>query len=224
MARSHRFAVAAAAATLALNLSAHAFLLQNPGLNAGPDFNSADFWTLIEPDTTATGMPVDSANFQGFANHEAAGTRGLWFKSFEGGINDDAPDTVNAILYQDVPATPGTDYTLSAWFKYETGYNGQNNLFIEFLDAADGVITLANLEVDALQTNDNTWRQFMINAVAPAGTVTARVGANMLDGMNSQMNPQSAFVDDFILIPAPGAAAMLLGMGGIVSQRKRSIK
>ena len=62
----------------------------------------------------------------------------------------------------------------------------------------------------------------MLNAVAPAGTVTARVGANMFDGVNSQMNPQSAFVDDFTLIPAPGAAALLtLGLLTSAIRRRR---
>ena len=41
-----------------------------------------------------------------------------------------------------------------------------------------------------------------------------------VDGVLAGANPQSAYVDDFELIPSPGAGA-LLGMSGLVALRRR---
>lgn len=221
MARSVSYASSVTVVFLSAAAANAGGLLVNPQLESGANSNFADGWNLIEPSVDDSGMPVDTASFQGFANHEAGGTRGLWFRSFEGGLGGDQPFAVSAVLYQDVPAIPGENYTLSAWFRAEVNYVGQNDLFMEFLDAGNGFIGGAAINVDALQTNDNTWRQFMVGAVAPAGTATVRVGASMYNGMNADMNPQSAFVDDFTLIPAPGAAAML-GVMGLAAARRRA--
>lgn len=205
----------------------NAGLLQNPGLELGGDNNSADGWTLVEPDLNDTGAPVNSAEFAPFANHEAGGSRGLWFRSFEGGLSAGSPPTVSATLYQDVPGVPGENYMVSAWFRYEANYSGADpmsptatDLFIEFLGAGDALIASTVLDVDAVQDNDNVWRQFSVNGVAPAGTMTVRVGASMFDGVSTQMN-QSAFVDDFDLVPSPAGAAVLGLMGMFGAGRRR---
>jgi hypothetical protein len=46
----------------------------------------------------------------------------------------------------------------------------------------------------------------------------------MIDGVNSDSNPQSAFVDDFSLtaIPEPGTMAMVLIGVGVLALRRRS--
>ncbi|MCA9282628.1 MAG: hypothetical protein KDA30_11360 [Phycisphaerales bacterium] len=223
MGRSAIFA--ASAAVLLCAAGAQAGLLVNPFLETGADQDSADGWTLLEPNVDDTGSPVDTASFQGFANHEVGGARGLWFRSFEGGNGPGSPATVSATLYQDLPGTPGQTYTLSAWFKEEANFIGQNSLFIEFLGAGDSLISSAVLDVDAVQINDSTWRQFMVNGVAPMGTVTVRVGANMFDGMFSTTpGAQSTFVDDFELsaIPAPaGVVVAGVGLTGLAARRRR---
>lgn len=214
MGRSAIFAASAVVLLCAANAALAGGMLINGDLELGADGNSADGWILNE-----TPGGANSADFTGFANHTPAGERGLWFRSFEGGA---AVPSVDAILYQDVPAVPGVNYALSAWFKEEVGYLGQNLLFIHFFDAGNGFIGSVSLDVDAVQTNDNTWRQFSVNGVSPAGTAMIRVGANMQDGVNSMMNPQSAFVDDFELVPSPaGVTVAGVGLFGMAARRRR---
>lgn len=195
-------------------------LLQNPDLEMPFDemggSNIATGWELIEPDLDGAGAPVNSASFESFGNHTPGGDRGLWFRSFEGGLGGDKPFTVNAHLQQTLPGAPGVEYAISAWFRYEANYSGadpmaptQTILAIDFLDGAAMVISSAELDIDGVQDNDSVWRQFSVDGVAPAGTAFVRARASMIDGVLSPANPQSAFVDDFILVPAPGALVLL---------------
>lgn len=217
------FAVAASSAHAGTNL------LINGDFETPPtdDINFATGWTLEEPSMTMSGAPVDSADFESFANHTGGGNRGLWFRSFEGGLLADSPDTVDAHLYQDVAGIAGVQYTLSAWFRIETAYAGldplnptQTVLALEFLNGVGGVLSSAELDIDVAYIPGNTWQQFFLISIAPLGTETVRVRASMFDGVNSNVNPQSAFVDDFVLVPAPGALA-LLGMGLFVARRRQ---
>ena len=216
MGRSAIFAASAAVLLCAANAALAGGMLINGDLELGADGNSADGWILNE-----TPGGANSADFTGFANHTPAGARGLWFRPFDGGIGG---PPVNAILYQDVPAVPGVDYVLSAWFKEEAGYSGQNLLFMHFFDAGDGLIGSVSFDVDAAQTNDSVWRQFSVGSVAPAGTAVIRVGANMQDGVFSDMNPQSSFVDDFQLLAIPAPAGVVdagMGLTGLAARRRR---
>lgn len=194
-------------------------LLVNGNLDDPGDHESdiATGWTLEEPSLDGTGTPVNSATFATFADHTGAGGVGLWFRSFEGGLGDDEPFEVDAHLYQDVPGTPGAAYALSAWFRFETNYPGTNPfavtdtlLALEFLDAGDAVIGSAIANADDLYPGTGDWFQVSTNGVAPAGTATVRARASMLSGVLVPDNPQSAFVDDFSLIPEPASAMMLL--------------
>jgi hypothetical protein len=203
--------------------------LTNPGLDSPPDHETdiATGWTLIEPDVDAAGMPVNSATFASFANHTPGGTRGLWYRSFEGGLGGDEPATVDAHLQQDVPGTPGTNYTLSAWYRYETFYSGtdsfadtQTNLAIDFLGAGDVLLSSSVLDVDAVQLPDGTWREFSVSGIAPAGTVEVRARSSMLDGILEPSNPQSAFVDDFTLVPEPGTIVCLIPALALLMRRR----
>ena len=198
--------------------------LEDPAIHSS---NLATGWTLVEPSLDAMAMPVDSASFVNFNNHTPGGERSLWFRSFEGGLGNDAPFSVDAHLYQDVPGVPGRVYELSAWFLYEMGYSGldptvgtQTLLALEFLDAGDGVIGSSVLDIDTLQSGDSVWRQYSVNGVSPAGTVSIRARASMINGVLADTNPQSAFVDDLSLIPTPGAGAAL-GLGGLLALRRR---
>jgi hypothetical protein len=206
-------------------------LLVNGNLDDPPDHETdiATGWTLEEPDVDIFGDPVNSATFATFANHTPGGVRGLWLRPFEGGINDENPDTVTAHLYQDVPGVPGVQYTLSAWFRMEANYSGldpaaptQTVLALEFHGAGGVLLAAGELDIDLAYIPGNTWQQFTIISVAPLGTTTVRVRASMLDGVIDDMNPQSAFVDDFVLVPGPSALAFLACAVVIGNRRRRN--
>ncbi len=200
-------------------------LLVNPGLELPLDAPSGsdliDGWTLLEPSVDDVGAPVNSASFTSFANHTPGGDRGLWLRSFEGGLGGDEPATVDATLYQDVAAFAGVEYTLTAWFRYEANFTtGAVLLSIQFLDAGMGELSNATVDINSVNARDNVWREFSINAVAAPGTAFLRASVRMIDGVVAPANPQSGFVDDFSLVPAPGAGA-LLAMGMIIPRRRR---
>lgn len=204
------------------------FLLTNGDLELGSGQNDATGWSLAEPDVDVNLDPVNSADFTNFANHTPAGNRGLWLRSFEGSLNANAPEFVDAILSQEVPGVAGALYELTAWFRYEANYSGadaavptQTLLAIAFLDAGDGVVGLAQVDLDGLQANDNVWRQFGVQGVAPAGTVKLRVGMAMIGGQVTPENPQSAFVDDFVLVPGPGVVGAMAIFGVGAGGRRR---
>lgn len=208
---------------------AFATLLVNGDLELGADGNTADGWTLIEPDMDDAGMPTNSAEFIGFANHTMGGARGLWYRSFEGGLGGDNPMQVDAILQQDVAGTAGDIYTASAWFRYETNYSGldpfaptQTLFGLEFLDAGNSVISSTIVDIDGVYDvmQLNQWQQFTIMDMAPMGTVSVRVSASMIDGVLEPANPQSAFVDDFVLTPEPTSGLLLLAGMSLLRRRR----
>jgi hypothetical protein len=184
--------------------------LANPNFNLLPPELPGSF-TLTE---SPTGR--DTAGGASFANRLAPGANGMWLKAFSGSLADPS----DATLSQTLAATVGGNYTFSAWSKWEANYSGglaaisgspsptQTLLEMAFLDAGNLVIgtpVIVNLKT-AGQLNDNTWRQYSVNGVAPAGAASVRVSAIMNDGVNAGGNPQSAFFDDLSLTLA-GAPA-----------------
>ncbi|MAY73241.1 MAG: hypothetical protein CMJ31_00680 [Phycisphaerae bacterium] len=196
-------------------------LLTNGDLEIGADGNTADGWTLTEPDMDVSGGAVNSAEFVGFANNTMGGARGLWFRSFEGGLGDDEPFMVNAILTQDVAGVEGVEYTLSAFSFIEANFTADALLLgIDFLDMGGNVLNSVELDLTTVNMADATWRQFSVSGIGDAGTVGIRARAELVNGVLADANPQSAFVDDFVLVPAPSALA-LLGLGGLTATRRR---
>ncbi|BBO34627.1 dockerin type I domain-containing protein [Lacipirellula parvula] len=184
--------------------------LANPNFNLLPPEFPGSF-TLTE---SPSGR--DTAGGASFANRQAPGANGVWLKAFSGSLADPS----DATLSQTVAATVGGNYTFSAWSKWETNYSGglaaisgspsptQTLIELAFLDAGNVVIgtpVTVNLKT-AGQLNDNTWRQYSVNGIAPAGAVNVRVSAIMNDGVNSGANPQSAFFDDLSLTLAAAPA------------------
>lgn len=221
--KSAMFCLAAIAA--AAGLASAQNLLVNGDLESPADAPNetdiTDGWTLVEPDTDSAGGAINSATFVGFANRTPGGDRGLWFRSFEGGLGGDAPFAVNATLFQDVAATAGQSYTFSAWFRFERFYTSDNTILaMQFLDAGDNVIDVAFADINTLNARDGEWREFSVSAIAAAGTVKIRAAVDFAGGRLATGNPQSAFVDDLRLVPAPSAAA-LLALGGLAVGRRR---
>jgi hypothetical protein len=221
--------------------------LDDPGTH---EADVATGWTLTEGPDGPLG-PTNTATFASFANHTPAGADptqvGLWCRSFEGGLGGDEPSRVFAHLQQTVPGVPGAAYTMSGWARFETFYaGGVDNLndgatptvpndgppsptdtffALEFLDAGSTLLSSVQVELRANgQLNDGTWREHTLNGVSPAGTALVRVRASMIDGaLNPGVNPQSAFVDDFTLVPEP-ASLGLLSLAGLrlLARRRRS--
>jgi hypothetical protein len=204
-------------------------------------------WTLNE-------SPVpdrDPATLIDFADHTTPGpdNRGIWFKPFEGDFPG-FPDVifVDADLIQAVPGIPGQIYQMSGWARFEAGYAGgvdtiatgtgttregmpslTDTFFsLEFLGAGNVVLpgsVSVELRADG-QTNNNQWLQHTLMGTAPAGTLSVRVRASMVDGeFNKDIDTgQSAFVDDFVLQVVPEPCTLLLvlpGVAGIVSTSRR---
>lgn len=194
--------------------------LENP-LDAPNGSDLIDGWTLIEPDVDGAGASVNSASFESFANHTPGGDRGLWIRSFEGGQGGDEPFTVNPSLYQDVTAHAGNEYTLSAWFRFEANYASDHTfLSLQFFDAMMNELSMTSIDVNLLNELDSVWREFNVVAIADPGAMFVRARMDVIGGQLAPANPQSGFVDDFVLIPSPGGAA-LFALAGFTSRLRR---
>lgn len=152
----------------------------------------------------------------------------VFFKPFTGNAED---GSATGHLYQDNPATPGVTYTLTGWAGAEPNFLGGAEFAIEFLNAGNAVIgssildlLAAGLLVDNGEPFD--YKQYMIVAVAPVGTVSVRARASMIDGMaNPQGGGQAFVVDDFELtdstVPVPEPASLVLTVSGFAAAAYR---
>jgi Immunoglobulin domain len=145
---------------------------------------------------------------------------GFFFKPFQGSLGP--PDNLlDVYLYQDNPATPGTSFTLSGYPSAQANYCGYfttnspapATLFvIEFLDNTGAIIQSNAFDLIAAGMPNNgplsspTFQYTTPSVTAPAGTVTVRAGATMLNAYGTS-GSQSWFVDSFDLesTAAPGS-------------------
>jgi hypothetical protein len=186
-------------------------LLTNGDLNT---IGTVTEWTLTRSPTQFTGLIQNSA----FAAHSGSG--GFWLRPFT------TIDAIGqALASQVVDGVAGGEYTFSAWSKWEANYLNSDPtdtiIQIEFLDD-EGVVIGSPTTLDlatAGQLADSTWRQFSIDATAPAGTVDVRVtaGANEMRANDVMMGQQqSAFFDDLVLeLAAPGLEGDHNGDGAV---------
>lgn len=196
---------------------------ENVGVRAvtGPyeDEMSSEPWAGPAP------TPVTADGLLNPAPYNASPDWAAFFKPFSGNATDGA---ATGHLYQDVPATPGTEYTLRGWAGAEANFLGDAEFAIEFLDAGSGVISgtsldliAAGLFVDNGQPFD--YKQYTVTATAPAGTVSVRARVSMIDTMSNPAGGGQAFVvDDFSLVPEPSTALgmVLLGSAALVRRRR----
>jgi hypothetical protein len=153
---------------------------------------------------------------------------GVFFKPFSGG-GANGPATGH--LYQDNPGTPGMKYILTGWAGAEANaLMADAVLAIDFLDAGNGIIGGASLSLLPTLFVDNgqpfDYKQYMVMAVAPAGTATVRARASMIDAVSNPAGGGQAFVvDDFELtcVPEPATIALVgLAVAGLLGLRRRS--
>jgi hypothetical protein len=199
-------------------------LLRDPGFEATDvDAQTNPFWTLD------VNLPGDGA--EPAARYQAApwasnptGTPGIgiWNRAFDGTPENPA----EARIYQDVTGVPGTEYTLTAYYKAETFYtSAATAVGIEFLQGGT-VVGSSNVDLNtAAAPYDGAWNQYTVMATAPVGTETVRVFGLMVQGVVGAGNPQSSMFDDFSLtaVPEPSTgvlAALLFGCMAFVVHRR----
>jgi hypothetical protein len=175
----------------------------------------------------------DAAASEAFADVDGGGS-GLFFKAFTGNPPwDPTAGDVDVDVYQDNPGTPGMKYVLTGWFGAEANYSGLNTpganslLGLDFLGPADLLLGSAELDLEAAGLGGPNaglnYEQFMVMAVAPAGTVEVRARITMVDGVFFQ-DPGQAFVADclsLVCVPEPSTALMGgLALLGMIARRR----
>jgi hypothetical protein len=151
----------------------------------------------------------------------------VFFKPFTGNVTD---GSATGHLYQDNPATPGLTYRLTGWAGAEANVLMADAVFaLEFLDAGASVIGGSVLSLMPTLFTPNgqpfNYKQYSVSATAPAGTVSVRARASMIDALSNPAGGGQAFVvDDFVLgVPEPTTAALVgLGLTVLVGIRRRS--
>lgn len=189
-------------------------ILGSPGANGQANPGPAG-WNITAIESI-NGPFNDGADSETWCDEDGGGY-GLFFKPFQGSTNANPAldNTISVWFSQDNPSSPNTKYTLSAYAVGEANYSGyqtsvNNNglspytaLFVEFLDAnGNGIVTntydlvahgLSNAG-DPVPSTQFTTPQF----TAPAGTVTVRAGAEMLNVWGTS-GAQSMMMDVFDL-------------------------
>jgi hypothetical protein len=186
-------------------------------------------WTLQEFRAVNPSAAADTASLEGFANSggSVTGEFGLWVKGFAG---NPTAGLATMILSQSVPAVPGETYSFKGEALFETYYSGgvetleAGSLFgaipsptrtefeLAFLDAGGAVIgtpVVRNLKPEVFNGFGYT-AVSPISDVAPAGAASVRVRAMGIDMANNQLNPQSAFMDNFSLTTLSAPSTELL--------------
>jgi hypothetical protein len=172
----------------------------------------------VEISQTVAGTPGTTYSFSGWAHFEGGYAGGVQFLDL---LSPNQRNQNAQAINPGVPIAALTD-TIFA---------------LEFLDGVGNVLPdsiVYELHDDGGQQNDNeldgiTWVQHVLSAQAPAGTVSVRVRAGMIDGeFNIDAPHQNVFFDDFSLtsltrsVPEPGTLTLLgLGLGLVLATAAR---
>jgi len=213
--------VLAAVAAVWLCAAAQGQLLNDPGfqLATSDTQTSNSNWALTVnfPDGASPAASFKTASFarDPADPNDAVGT-GIWFRSFEGNQNAGVDPPADATLSQIVPNVSGGDYFLTFSARREANFTATAwyaTLSSDGTGGSDTIDLLVNLP------NDGLWytRNLQLTGVSAGDNLTVQVV--MDDGVVSQLNPQSAFVDNFQLVPEP-ASALLLGGGLLLLPRR----
>ena len=185
----------------------------------GQNGNTPNNWT-VDSTESVNGTYNDGASSETFANVCCVNGTGLFFKAFAGSLGPPA-NLINVNFYQDNPTTPGTKITFSGYAAAEANYCGRFNtnspapqtLFVfQFLDSGNNVLASNVLDLAAaglpLGTGSAATLFTMPQFTAPAGAVTVRAGASMVNGYNCGPGPSQAFIVDALdleSVPPPGS-------------------
>src|SRR5207249_10537306 len=140
----------------------------------------------------------DGMSSESFANVLDPGGNGLFFKPFQGAATG---DKITANLYQDKLVSAGQTLTMTGWAGAGTGYIGLvdptvgSEFHLKFFNSSNVLLAdnLLNLMTSGLGVGPPTppaggfgYHPYSITATAPAGTLYARVEADMI---NAYGNP-----------------------------------
>jgi hypothetical protein len=190
-------------------------------------------WSVIS-ERPVTGPFADGCSSETFANVLGPNGYGLFFKPFQGATTN----KITVDFYQDVPATAGVSYTLIGWAGAGANYIGRTDSTVEslfhltFLGASSNILLNATLNLAAAGLGVGAptppatgfgYHPYTLSALAPAGTVSVLVGAEMVNAYNNPLGGDQAFVvDAFSLVPEPGAISLVaLGMTSLLVFRRR---
>lgn len=227
----------AAFAVASMATLAQANLLDDGNLSladSGAQTSNSDWVLTVNfPDTVD-----DAAQFQtGFANAqntgvggtEAPGTgTGVWFKSFEG-LQAPGDALAQADLSQSVVAPNNGDYVLTFVASREANFSAGS---WDATLSSSGTGGSASIDLLVAALNDGnlgsaasaggTPLSLTLAGVSAGDTLTVSVA--MVNGVDAQTNPQSAFVDSFNLVqvvPEPASAGVFGVLVGFAAMRRR---
>ncbi len=192
--------------------------------NVGTRAISGAYEDEMSSEAFAGGAPTPAtADGTGLGHPDGCGGTdcGVFFKPFSGNATD---GKATGHLFQDNPGTPGLKYTLTGWAGAEANALMTDAVFaVEFLDGGGVEIPLSGAELSLLPTLfvDNgqpfDYKMYTVMATAPAGTVSVRARASMIDAMGNPAGGGQAFVvDDFTLTGIPEPASVMLGLIGVL--------
>jgi hypothetical protein len=219
-------------------------LLTNPDL----DLTSVSTQTLATPTgwtatatKTISGPFSDGMSSETFANVQQPGGFGLFFKPFQGGGVNTPTDLISASLSQDKLVSPGSTYTMTGWAGAGASYIGLTDptvgstFHLKFLNSSSVVIAdnVLNLVTAGLGTGTPTspatgfgYHPYSITATAPAGTLFARVEADMTNAYTNPAGGDQAFVVDAFSLAVPEPMSLsLIALGGVsLLARRRAVR
>lgn len=182
---------------------------------------SSEPWAGPAPTPVTTDGLLNPPPPEGFGGPDG----GVFFKAFSGSVADGA---ATGHLYQDVPATPGTQYILKGWAGAEANFLAGAEFAIEFFNGGGTLISGATLDLAAAglfvpNGEPFNYKLYTVTATAPVGTSFVRARVSMIDGMPNPAGGGQAFVvDDLELVPEPSTALgmVLLGAAALVRRRR----
>jgi hypothetical protein len=191
---------------------------------SGPyqDGLSSEPWAGPAPTPVTTDGNLNPPPPDGFGGPDG----GAFYKAFSGNPTDGAA-TIN--LFQDFATTPGLTYQLTGWAGAEANLLGTGVFAIDFLNGSGGLISsqTLNLNTSGLFVSNGqpfNYKQYTLNATAPAGAVTVRARSSLLDGISNPLGGGQAFVvDDFTfqIVPEPSVFSLAaLGLGSMLAFRR----
>ncbi len=142
----------------------------------------------------------------------------LSLAAFTAGEAYAANGRVTANLYQDVPGTALTLYTLTGWAGAEANYIGLSDptvssLFaLDFFDSSSALIGTASQSlVPGLGSTGNPfgYDQYSVSALAPLGTASVRARATMANAYANPAGGSQAFVVDAFELTTPAGGNLL---------------
>jgi hypothetical protein len=96
---------------------------------------------------------------------------------------------------------------------------------MRFLDASNAGISSVLRDLRTEQSNDGIWRQHTLVGAAPPNTASVLVTAYAVDMIPNIDPGQSAFFDDFSLVPEPNSLATIwMGTVGICLVGRRHFR